>query len=161
MAYPEIFSKCIKVVLRNEGGYVNHPNDPGGETNFGIAKRFYPNEDIKNLTKERAIEIFYKDYWLPMNLEDIENEELILQLFDFGVNVGRKVAIRVLQRLIKVDDDGIIGKETITAINTQDQSIVDKFKRRRKIFYMNLAAKKPKLEVFLMGWLRRVDKTKF
>jgi lysozyme family protein len=161
MTYPELFSRCIKVILRNEGGYVNHPNDPGGETNFGIAKKFYPEEDIKNMTKERATYLYYKDYWIPMNLKGIQNEELVLQVFDFGVNAGIKTSIRILQRLVGVADDGIIGKITTKVVNDQPIELVDKFKMRRKIFYMNLAAKKPKLQVFLRGWLRRVDHTKF
>jgi len=161
MTYPDIFDRCIKVVLKNEGGYVNHPSDPGGETNFGIAKKFYPDLDIKNLTKEKAIEIYYKDYWTPMNLELIADADIILQLFDFGVNAGRKMATRLIQRVVGVDDDGIIGDETLAAINNYDESLLDKFKRRRKMFYMNLASKKPQLEVFLRGWIRRVDNTKF
>lgn len=165
--YPDTFLKCINIILKNEGGYINHPNDPGGETNmgserrYGIAKKFYPNEDIKNMTKERAIKIYYKDYWLPMNLMKLENEDLILQVFDFGVNAGIRVSIRILQRLVSVEDDGIIGKITAKVVNAENPDIVDRFKRRRKIFYMNLASKKPKLEVFLKGWLNRVDNTKF
>jgi lysozyme family protein len=159
--YPEIFLACIEIVLKNEGGYVNHPSDPGGETNMGIAKRFYPNEDIKNMTKERAIELYYRDYWLPMNLLKLKNRDLILQVFDFGVNAGIRRSIRFLQRLVQVTDDGIIGPVTINAINSQGPEIVEKFKNRRRIYYMNLAAQKPKLEVFLRGWLRRIDNTKF
>jgi lysozyme family protein len=161
MTYPDIFNRCIKVILKNEGGYVNHPNDPGGETNYGIAKKFYPYLDIKNITKEIAIEIYYKDYWTPMNLNYIINADLILHVFDFGVNAGRKTAIRLLQRLVKVEDDGIIGNDTLLAVNNYNESIVEKYKRRRKIFYMNLAARKPELNVFLNGWLKRVDRTKF
>ncbi len=161
MVYYDLFLKCIKVVLKNEGGYVNNPKDPGGETNYGIAKKFYPNLDIKNLTKEQAIDIYYKDYWLPMNLEGILNNELILQVFDFGVNAGRKVSIRMLQRIVKTEDDGIIGPKTIKAINESELPLLDIFKKRRKIFYMNLAARKPELEIFLNGWLRRIDKTEF
>lgn len=165
--YPEIFLKCIDIVLKNEGGYINHPSDPGGETNmgserkFGIAKRFYPHEDIKNITKERAIEIYYKDYWLPMNLSKIINEDLVLQVFDFGVNAGIRRSIKMLQKLVEVEADGIIGKTTTEVVNKQNKDIVERFKNRRRIYYMNLAAQKPKLEVFLVGWLRRVDKTKF
>jgi len=161
MIYSELFSRCIKIILRNEGGYVNHPNDPGGETNFGIAKKFYPDEDIKNMTKDRATYLYYKDYWTPMNLKGIQNDELVLQVFDFGVNAGIKTSIRMLQRLVGVTDDGIIGKITTKVVNDQPIELVDKFKMRRKIFYMNLAAKKPQLQVFLRGWLRRVDHTKF
>lgn len=161
MAYPDIFKKCMPVILRNEGGYVNHPNDPGGETNFGIAKKFYPNEDIKNMTIPRATYLYYRDYWLPMNLKGFKNEGLVLQVFDFGINAGIRRSIKLLQRLVGVIDDGFVGPITTKIINDQDSDIVKKFKNRRRIYYMNLAAQKPKLEVFLRGWLRRVDQTKF
>lgn len=84
--YPNLFLKCIDIVLRNEGGYVNHSSDPGGETNMGIAKKFYPNIDIKNLTKEQAIDIYYTDYWLPSKVDKLTSDDLILQVFDHGVN---------------------------------------------------------------------------
>ena len=161
MAYPDIFKKCMPIILRNEGGYVWNINDPGGETNFGIAKKFYPDEDIKNMTIQRATYLYYRDYWTPMNLKGLKNEELILQVFDFGINAGIRWSIRLLQRLVGFTDDGIIGPITTKEVNDYGPEIVDKFKKRRKIFYMNLAAKKPKLEVFLRGWLRRVDNTKF
>ena len=57
------FDEIIEVVLEHEGGYVNDPKDPGGETNFGIAKRSHPDVDIKNLTKESAKEIYKEVYW--------------------------------------------------------------------------------------------------
>ena len=57
------FDEIIDITLKHEGGYVHDPKDLGGETNFGIAKRFYPDVDIKNLTKEEAKEIYKKDYW--------------------------------------------------------------------------------------------------
>ena len=161
MAYPDIFKKCMPVILRNEGGYVWNINDPGGETNFGIAKKFYPNEDIKNMTIPRATYLYYRDYWLPMNLKGFKNEELVLQVFDFGINAGIRRSIKLLQRLVGVIDDGFVGPITTKIINDQDSDIVKKFKNRRRIYYMNLAAQKPKLEVFLRGWLRRVDQTKF
>jgi lysozyme family protein len=161
MAYPNIFKRCIRIVLRNEGGYVNNPNDLGGETNFGIAKKFYPEEDIKNMTKERATWLFYRDYWSPMKINKLTNPDLVLQVFDFGVNAGIRTSIRMLQRLVEVEDDGIIGPITTGVVNSWDESLVNKFKIRRKVYYMNLAAKKPKLEIFLRGWLRRVDNTHF
>jgi lysozyme family protein len=161
MAYPEIFKKCMPIIFRNEGGYVWNINDPGGETNFGIARKFYPNEDIKNMTKQRATYLYYRDYWTPMNLKGLKDEELILQVFDFGINAGIRWSIRLLQRLVEVDDDGIVGPITTKKVNEYGPELLDKFKKRRLMFYMNLAAKKPQLEVFLRGWLRRVNNTKF
>ena len=116
MIYPKIFEDCVEIILEHEGGYVNHPNVPGGETNFGISKRSYPQEDIKNLTKDKAIAIYYRYYWTPMNLELLSDPNLILHLFDFGVNSGTGTAIKILQRLVGATPDGGIGQLTIKAI---------------------------------------------
>lgn len=161
MAYPKIFEKCIKVVLEHEGGYVNHPNDPGGETNMGITKRNYPELNIKTLTKERAIEIYYNDYWIPMKLDKIMDEDLILAVFDHGVNAGIRTAIKLLQRLIGVTDDGFIGSDTLRGIREFDGNIVEEYIKRRKLFYVTLVQKNEKLRPFIKGWLARVENTKF
>ncbi len=59
----EKFNKAVRIILAHEGGYVNHPADPGGETNMGISKRSYPDLDIKNLTVAMAKEIYFRDFW--------------------------------------------------------------------------------------------------
>jgi lysozyme family protein len=161
MSHTDIFNRCINVILRNEGGYVNHPNDPGGETNMGIAKKFYPDLDIKNLTKNQAIEIYYKDYWSKMNLLGIYDENLILQIFDMGVNAGIKTAIKIIQRIVEAEVDGWIGDETTGLINKSEIDLVDLYKQERKKYYFSLARRKPDLQVFLAGWLNRIDHTHF
>ena len=161
MLYPELFTKCVTVVLRNEGGYVNNPADPGGETNMGIAKKFYPDEDIKNMTKDRAIEIYYKDYWSPMHLEKLHGEDLILHIFDHGVNCGIRTSIKLLQAVAGVDEDGYIGPLTAYFVNSYKGDIYNEFINARILFYNNLVIKRPTLKVFLKGWLNRVKRTKF
>ncbi len=161
MTYPELFLKCIKVVLENEGGLSDNPKDPGGLTNMGIAKKFYPNEDIKNLTKDRAIEIYYKDYWSPMHLEKLHNEDLILHVFDHGVNCGIRTSIKLLQAVVGVDEDGYIGPISAYFVNGYKGDICNEFINARILFYNNLVIKRPTLEVFLKGWLNRVKRTKF
>jgi lysozyme family protein len=161
MNYPELFSKCIVVILKNEGGYVNNPKDPGGETQYGIAKRFHPNIDIKNLTIGGAMAIYYTEYWLPMNLEGINNDELVLHVFDHGVNAGVVTAIKILQRLVGVGDDGVIGDETRRAIREYNGDITTDFIKRRKLFYVTLVQKKPSMRGSLRGWLNRIEHTKF
>jgi len=165
-----LFAKCIKVVLKNEGGYCWHKDDPGGETNFGIAKRFFPNEDIKNLTKVRARELYYKHYWQPMNLEGIQDESLALHIFDFGVNAGRGRSIRLIQGIVGAQPiDGVCGPITKGRINSftpieKDSgtyTVLHFFKEGRKHYYIDLANRKPKLKVFLNGWLNRIEHTKF
>ena len=161
MDYPELFLKIISVVLRNEGGYVNNKSDPGGETRYGISKRSHPKIDIKNLTIGGAMAIYYTDYWVPMNLEGINDDELVLHIFDHGVNVGGVTSIKILQRLIGVVDDGDIGDETRRAIREYNGDILADFIKRRKLFYIMLAQKRPSSRVFLKGWLKRIEHTKF
>jgi len=156
----ELFDRCIKVILKNEGGYANHPADPGGETKYGITKRYFPDEDIKNLTKKRAIDIYYRRYWLPMGLWRLCNENIILQIFDFGVNAGKYRATKTAQRVAKVKEDGIFGRVTAHAINNYQGDYLKNYKYARKIYYEWLANQDPRKEVFLEGWLKRIKHTK-
>jgi len=158
------------VIFKNEGGYVWHPNDPGGETKYGIAKKFFPNEDIKNLTKGKAKELYRYHFWNTMNLEGINDENLILQIFDFGINAGRGRSIKLIQGIVGAKPiDGICGPITKDKINSfvpikKDSgtySAIDLFKEGRKNYYIDLANRKPVMNVFLPGWLNRIEKTKF
>ena len=114
------FNDIIEITLHHEGGYVDDPNDLGGETNFGIAKRFYPDVDIKNLTKDEASDIYRRDYW-DKNKVDEMPEQLRHIYFDMCVNQGKGTAVKVLQRAcnskkanLKVD--GGLGPKTIGAM---------------------------------------------
>ena len=89
------FEKALKFVLKWEGGYSNDPRDPGGETKYGISKRSYPNEDIKNMTLERAKEIYYQNYWLKTGCDGLPFPFNII-VFDTAVNMGRKRASEFL-----------------------------------------------------------------
>lgn len=157
---PTLFDRCMIVIFEHEGGYVNHPNDPGGETNYGIAKKFFPDEDIKNLTKDRAKQLYFENYWLPMNLKDITDDLAVLHLFDMGVNAGRSRAVKMAQGILNLVQDGLVGPITTMAINNEP-AFVQQYIYKRKEYYRNLAHRKPKLKVFLKGWLNRVDNTNF
>jgi len=89
------FEKALKFVLKWEGGYSNDPNDPGGETKFGICKRSYPELDISKLTLEQAKEIYYKNYWLKSGCDELPYPFNII-VFDTAVNMGRRRAIEFL-----------------------------------------------------------------
>jgi len=156
-----LFEKCLDVVLKHEGGYVNHPDDPGGETNMGIAKRFYPDEDIKFMNRRRAMDIYYKDYWRPLHLEGILDHLAVLHIFDMAVNAGRSRAAKMAQALAGVAEDGIIGPVTTRAINEMGDAFVPGYIKARKAYYRDLAKRKKNLKVFLKGWLNRVDNTCF
>lgn len=87
MTYDWVFQQAVEFVLKKEGGYVNHPDDPGGETNFGISKRAYPHLDIAALTRKEAIQIYHEDYWLPISRE-VEHPHMQFIVFDAAVNHG-------------------------------------------------------------------------
>lgn len=155
-----MFETCVNIILRNEGGYVNHPSDPGGETNFGITKRNYPHLDIKNLTRDQAKEIYRRDYWQPMNLDGINKPELVLQIFDMGVNAGIRTAIKIIQGIVATKQDGVIGPVTTALINRSTADLTDMYKSERRKYYCDLVRRKPDLAVFLNGWINRIEKTK-
>jgi hypothetical protein len=92
-----LFADAIGPLLHREGGYVNHPSDPGGETKYGISKRAYPNEDIKNLTPARASLIYKRDYWDKLGLDQCPNEGAARVLFDIAVHSGVGRARRCLE----------------------------------------------------------------
>lgn len=81
------FAAAVGIVIGIEAGYVNDPKDPGGETKYGISKRRYPNEDIKNLTIERAQFLYRRDYWSSNGCESMTWEQALL-VFDAAVNGG-------------------------------------------------------------------------
>jgi|TARA_B100000315_G_scaffold163006_1_gene151462 lysozyme family protein len=152
------FDEIIEGVLKHEGGYVNDPTDLGGETNYGITKRFYPDVDIKNLTKEGAKEIYKKDYWDKNKVDDLP-DDLKHIYFDMCVNQGRGTAVKVLQRAIngkggKIAVDGGFGPGTKGALAKYKPS-VERVRCYRLKHYYDLVNKKPEQEKFLFGWYRR------
>ena len=105
------FLVAINRILGLEGGYVNDPLDPGGETNWGISKRSYPDVDIKNLTRDGAIGIYRRDFW-DASKASLMPGVLGFQALDFAVNSGPRIAIQKLQRALGVADDGWWGPVT-------------------------------------------------
>ena len=151
------FNEIIEVVLDHEGGYVNDPHDAGGETKYGIAKRWYPSVDIKNLTKEDAKHIYHTDYWRPAKCDEVP-PHLRHIYFDMCVNFGRSGAVKVLQRAYnsrnknKIDVDGKIGPNTLKAIQKLS---IEKVRAYRVLRFANIVIKKPEQERFWFGWFRR------
>lgn len=156
------FKNAVQKILHEEGGYVNHPKDPGGETKYGISKRSYPNVDIAALTKTRATNIYYKDWWLKYGLEHITGEKIRTKLFSIMVNTGAHRAIILLQRAarcttnneIVLEEDGILGPFTLAAVNSLNPigrvNLYYAFKSEVAAFYRQL--NKPTFE---KGWLNR------
>lgn len=115
------FDIAFDRLLGHEGRYSNDPNDPGGETNWGISKRSYPHIDIKNLTREGAKIIWRRDFWDRLHADKLY-DGVVFQLFDFAANSGIETAVRYLQRVVGVADDGNWGPVSQTAADTMTES---------------------------------------
>ena len=155
------FSEALEVILHHEGGYVNHPKDPGGETNLGVTKRVYEEfggtKDMKELTKEDVEPIYKKNYWDRVKGDDLP-EGLDLCIFDFAVNAGPGRAAKFIQRLVKTTVDGGIGPNTLKCINDHVEhygvsTAIDQYQSERQNYYESLS----NFETFGRGWTRRVD----
>ena len=128
-----LFHSIIPFIIQHEGGYVNHPNDPGGETKYGISARAYPRLNIKDITLQDAVRIYYEDYW-----EDSWNKlgfPLAACMLDTAVNMGKKRAKEFFDR-----SDG----SYITYIQV------------RIAKYKEIIDNNPKMKVFEKGWMNRV-----
>ena len=149
--YETGFDKSFERLIDHEGGYVNHPNDPGGETKWGISKRSYPHLDIANLTREDAKEIYRRDFWVAGHMHKF-HPAVAFQVFDAAVNHGIGNAIRILQRALDVADDGHIGPITMKAaekIGVNDQLL--RFVAYRIKFWTKLST----WNSFGRGWANR------
>jgi lysozyme family protein len=157
----ERFDKFIQVILDHEGGLVDDVDDLGGLTNMGITRRRYPDIDIKNLTVAQAKQIYYDDFYKPLNLYYIKNDLLALHLFDMAVNAGKKNAILLLQGLLHgCDNDGVIGPISAQSIAYADitTNLVEAYKAKRIEYYYKVSLRRNNKK-FLKGWVNRVYKT--
>jgi lysozyme family protein len=145
------FDKSVELIMYFEGGYIDDPNDSGGETKYGISKRTFPEEDIKNLTIDRAREIYKKHYWDKIQADKMP-DGVNTMVFDFAVNAGVYRAIKELQKVLKVTSDGVLGNKTLAAIsNMPAKDIVIKYTNRRIMFYAGISSFKH----FGKGWVKR------
>ena len=147
------FLNFMPFIFEWEGGYDNDPDDPGGETKYGIDKHSHPNEDIKHLTKERATEIYWKDYWskvrgdlLPKNVGEV--------VMNIAVNAGYGRAAKWLQQAIGANADGVIGPMTVERAGEQDAAkLAETLLDRTEAHYRSIA--RGSLAKYLKGWLNR------
>lgn len=149
------FDTVMDFVFRWEGGYVSNPNDPGGETNFGISKRAHPTVDIKNLTKEGAKEIYKRDYWKPIKGYALQ-PMVACVVMDYAVHSGCSRAVKALQGLVGTAADGKMGPKTLDAVYKQsDTELARAYVMMRSDFLCDIVRRKPDQAVFLKGWMRR------
>lgn len=146
------FDTAFDRLLGNEGGYSNDLHDPGGETNWGISKRSYPHVDIKGLTRDGAKGIYKNDFWAP--LQELPFP-LKYQLFDFAVNSGIQTAVRKLQVVVGVADDGHWGPISAAAMAKQDVATMTVLLVAQRLQFM---AKLSGWPTFGAGWANRIAK---
>lgn len=138
-------------------GYVNDPDDPGGETKYGVSKNANPDLDIYNLDWDQAKTVYFEKYWLRGSCDQLSPRVAILH-FDGCVNHGVSAASKFLQRAVGVTPDGVIGKYTLAAANASDpidlcNSICDQRAQR----YKNIVSNDSSQAKYLKGWLRRIN----
>ena len=158
----ENFQECLEHILLSEGGYVNHPADPGGMTNLGVTKRVWEEwvgrpvteQEMKGLTHDDVAPLYKKRYWDAVHGDALPSG-VDLCVFDCAVNAGVARAARFLQRAAKVDQDGVIGPGTLKAVQEASAaSLIRDFCAQRELHYKSLQT----FPTFGKGWMARLDR---
>ena len=156
------FRDCLELVLKHEGGYVDHPKDPGGRTNLGVTQRVWEEwvghkvdeKAMRALTPALVAPMYEMKYWRTSYCEKLPRG-LDLLVFSMAVNAGSGRSVKLLQDAIGVVADGIIGPRTMARINEANvETLIDKFSEARRAYYRGLKL----FPVFGRGWLNRTDK---
>jgi lysozyme family protein len=150
------FDLAFDRLMGHEGGYVNHPRDPGGETMFGITKRVAQAHgyfgDMKALPRDTAKRIAKEAYWLRASCHQFDGA-IAYQVLDAAFNHGIENAIRFLQRAVNVADDGDVGPRTVMAVRAMSiTDVLMRFNAQRIDFYTKLST----FDAFGKGWMRRI-----
>jgi lysozyme family protein len=157
-----MFKKCLELVLKSEGGYVNHPSDPGGRTNLGVTQAVWEEwlghpvseNDMKALTADKVAPMYEMKYWRTSYCEKLP-QGLNLLVFSMAVNSGSGRAVKLLQRTLGLVEDGAIGPKTMAKIQEcSPVDLVEKYSATRKAFYEGLKT----FPIFGKGWLARTEK---
>lgn len=142
---------------RRKVGYVNDPEDRGGETKYGVAANANPGVDIARLTWAEALEIYYKKYWLAGGCHLLPARVASMHL-DGCINHGVIRASKFLQQIVGVPQDGIVGPGTARAVAEMDElDVCNRLAARREEFYHAIVINKPSQARFLNGWMNRIE----
>ena len=154
------FDTALKALLKHEGGYVNHPSDPGGMTNLGVTRRVWEEwigrtaseKEMRALTPAQVGPLYRRKYWDKVQADHLPTG-VDLAVFDFAVNSGPGRAAKLLQKVLGVTQDGDIGPQTLLkAISVDSSKLVADYNAERLAFLQAL----PHWDTFGKGWGRRV-----
>lgn len=159
------FSYVKPLILKLEGDKeTDNAHDYGGKTKYGLSQREYPNLDLDNLGETKAFLILETDYWEKYHLSQLENQAIATQLFFMFVNMDPVHAALIVQvsinacgkGIVQVKLDGVMGSDTIRALNTlSDQWLSNRIRLETIRYYLHEVDKDPSQEVNLRGWVRR------
>ena len=165
------FHRCHDVMRINEGGYVDHPDDPGGATNKGVTQRTYdawrerqklPPQHVRDIHESEVLQIYFEGYWRAGHCHRMPGDAAALILFDACVNHGLRPAMKFIQRgagLPPREVDGLFGPRTLRAVQMTDPSLlVQRALDARWHFFEKIMQRNPRLESFRRGWRARVDR---
>jgi lysozyme family protein len=160
----ENYNEALKAILKHEGGFVNHPKDPGGMTNLGVTKKVWEEwvkhpvdeKAMRALTPELVSPMYKKKYWDAVKGDELP-DGLDYLMFDFAINAGPGRAIKTMQKAIGTTPDGAIGPKTMQSLKEMNPAqLIEKFSVEKESFYRSL----PTFQTFGKGWLRRVAEAK-
>jgi lysozyme family protein len=158
------FEQSLKMILHHEGGYVNHPSDPGGRTNLGVTQAVYEDwvdgpvteDQMRSLTVADVTPIYKRNYWDRVKADDLP-AGVDFCTFDLAVNGGTGRGAKMLQKVVGVTQDGGIGRNTLAAVSRMSPvDIIENYAAQREAFYRRLKT----FDTFGRGWLRRNEETR-
>ena len=169
------FIKAFQKTIATEGGYVNDPDDPGGETYKGVARKIHSKWDgwttidmLKrqpgfpaNLERDADLreqlgEFYLANFWNKLKGDEINNQEVANSIFDFGVNAGAATSAALAQMVVGSDPDGVIGPNSLEAINRfNPEHFLAAFTVAKIARYVNIVKKRPTSRKFFYGWVIR------
>lgn len=170
------FEKAFQQTMKAEGGYVNDPDDPGGETYKGIARRMnpkwegwvtldrlkrlgsnFPRNLDSDMVLQKQVSVFYKrGYWDRVRGDELVNQEMAESIFDFGVNAGPVTSIRLAQMVVGVEADGLLGDETLKKINNElPRTFLAVFALNKIGRYIKICEDRPTSRKYFYGWIKR------
>jgi lysozyme family protein len=166
MKIPQKIKNQIDNIIDIEGGYVNHPDDPGGATKYGITERVARNYgyqgDMRDLPVETAREIYYNQYIIEPKFDRLTNPQIQYEAFEQGVNMGQNRAVRHLQEAYNaihyqtIQVDGMVGNQTLKAVNNSpyQHDIYKIMNILQGAYYIKLTQQNSKYKSFIRGWVR-------